>query len=317
MTSAPRRIVLDCDPGHDDAVAMMLALGNPAIEVLAITTVGGNQTIDKVTRNAQSVLAMCRREDVPVYQGASRPLVHRVESAPEIHGESGLDGVELPEPGAALREGYAAVAIVDAVMGAKPGEVTLVGTGPLTNLALAVRLEPRIVERVAEVVVMGGGFPEANWTAAAEFNIWVDPQAAAIVFDEPWPVTMVGLDLTHQALATAEVEARVGAIGSPLSDFFVGLMGFFRKAYKESQAFDDPPVHDPCTIAYLIDPTIVQTRRAPIAVELRGEHTVGMTVVDLRGPAPEGTHTQVATTLDADRFWGLVEDAIRALSDAE
>ena len=317
MTSAPRKIVLDCDPGHDDAVAMMLALGNPAIEVLAITTVGGNQTIDKVTRNAQSVLAMCRREDVPVYQGASRPLVHRVESAPEIHGESGLDGVELPEPGAALREGHAAVAIVDAVMAAEPGEVTLVGTGPLTNLALAVRLEPRIVERVAEVVVMGGGFPEANWTAAAEFNIWVDPEAAAIVFDEPWPVTMVGLDLTHQALATAEVEARVGAIGSPLSDFFVGLMGFFRMAYKESQAFDDPPVHDPCTIAYLIDPMIVQTRKAPIAVELRGEHTVGMTVVDLRGPAPAGTHTQVATKLDVDRFWGLVEDAIRALSDAE
>ena len=314
--SESRRIILDCDPGHDDAVAIMLALGNPAIELLGITTVGGNQTLDKITRNALSVLVMCGREDVPVHAGAHRPLVRRVEVAPEIHGESGLDGVELPEPSRSAQETHGVRFIIDQVMAAEPGTITLVATGPQTNLALAARLEPRIVERVREVVVMGGGYHEGNWTAVAEFNIWVDPEAAAIVFDEAWPLTMVGLDLTHQALATAEVEERVREVDSPLGEFFIGLMGFFRTAYQEHQGFDDPPVHDACTIAYLIDPAIVETTRVPLTVELRGEHTVGMTVADFRRPAADDCRHQVATTLDHGGFWDLVVEAISVLSAA-
>ena len=312
MTDA-RTILLDCDPGHDDAVAIMLALGNPAINLAGITTVGGNQTIQKITRNAQSVLVKCGREDVPVHAGAHRPLVRKVEVAEEIHGESGLDGVELPKPSRPVRPGHGAQFIADTVMAAEPGEITLVATGPLTNLALAVRLEPDIVRRVREVVVMGGGYHEGNWTAVAEFNIWVDPEAARIVFEEDWPLTMVGLDLTHQALATAEVEAKIRDLDCDLGAWFLGLMGFFRKAYKEHQNFDDPPVHDPCTIAYLIDPTTVQTQKVPLAVETHGELTAGMTVADFRLPAPEDCRHQVATTLDHERFWDLVVDAIRTL----
>lgn len=312
--SAPRSIILDCDPGHDDAVAIMLALGNPAIDLLGITTVGGNQTVEKITRNAQSVLAMCGHPEVPVRAGAHRPLLHRVEVAAEIHGESGLDGVDLPEPQAPVVPGHAAAWIAETVMASEPGTITLVATGPLTNLALAARLEPRIVERVREVVIMGGGYHEGNWTAMAEFNIWVDPEAAAIVFDEPWELTMVGLDLTHQALATAAVEEQVRQLGTELGEFFIGLMAFFRRTYKANQDFDDPPVHDPCTIAYLIDPSIVQTVAVPVRVETRGEHTTGMTVADFRAQADRSIcHTKVATTLDHERFWGLVIDALRAL----
>ena len=313
----PRPIILDCDPGHDDAVAMMLALAHPAIDLLGITTVGGNQTLDKITRNAQSVLVASGRDDVPVYAGSDRPLVRRVEIAPDIHGDSGLDGVELPEPTRPVEDQHGVQFIIDTVMAAEPDTITLVATGPLTNIAIAARLEPRIVERVREVVVMGGGYHEGNWTAVAEFNIWVDPEAAHIVFDAAWPLTMVGLDLTHQALATVEVEEKVRAIGSPLADFFLGLMAFFRSTYQEQQGFTDPPVHDPCTIAYLIDPEIVQTQNVPLAIELRGEHTVGMTVADFRSPAPADCRHQVATRLDHTGFWALVVDAIKVLSEGD
>jgi purine nucleosidase len=308
-----RRIILDCDPGHDDAVAIMFALGSPDIELAAITTVGGNQTIDKVTRNARGILALCGREEVPVYRGAERPLLRQVETAPSIHGETGLDGVELPIPTVAERPQRAAQAIVEIVRESEPGSITLVGTGPLTNLALAARLEPAIVSRVREVVIMGGGIYEGNWTAAAEFNIWVDPEAARIVFDEPWRVTMVGLDVTHRALATSDVVDQAARINTPTGKFFVDLMRFFRVSNREAFGFADPPVHDPCTIAYLVDPAVVVTKAAPVAVETRGELTAGATVVDLRAPAPANCNTRVATQLDRERFWELVLDAIARL----
>lgn len=313
----PKRIILDCDPGHDDAVAIMLALGSPAIELLGISTVGGNQTLEKVTRNAQSVLVMCGREDVPVYPGASHPLVHQVEVAPQIHGESGLDGVELPEPTVPVRDKHGVDFIIDTFMSEPAGTVTLVATGPLTNVALAVRKEPRIVERAQQVVVMGGAYGQGNWTASAEFNIWVDPEAAKIVFAQEWDTVMVGLDLTHQALVTAAEEEKAREIGSPLANFFIGLMNYFRKSYADNQGFTDPPVHDPCTVAYLIDPTVVETVAAPVDVETQGDLTMGRTVVDMRQPAPAGCRSRVATKLDRERFWGLVLDAIRTLSEAQ
>lgn len=305
-----RKILLDCDPGHDDAVAMMLAWGNPSIELLGITTVGGNQTLDKVTRNALSVATVVGMHDVPIAAGCRLPLVRPVEIAPDVHGDSGLDGVELPEPAVELDPRHGVDLIIETIMSNEPGTVTLVPTGPLTNIAMAARKEPRIVERVQEVVLMGGGYHVGNWSPVAEFNIKVDPEAAHIVFNEKWPIVMVGLDLTHQALATDEVAERIAAVPGSVSQFTLGLFTFFRKAYQDAQGFDFPPVHDPCTLAYLIDPTIVETVKVPVDVELNGSLTTGMTVADFRTPAPEDCHTKVATRLDAPRFWGLVVDAI-------
>lgn len=305
-----RKILLDCDPGHDDAVAMMLAWGNPSIELLGITTVGGNQTLDKVTRNALSVATVVGMHDVPIAAGCRLPLVRPVEIAPDVHGDSGLDGVELPEPAVELDPRHGVDLIIETIMSNEPGTVTLVPTGPLTNIAMAARKEPRIVERVQEVVLMGGGYHVGNWSAVAEFNIKVDPEAAHIVFNEKWPIVMVGLDLTHQALATDEVAERIAAVPGSVSQFTLGLFTFFRKAYQDAQGFDFPPVHDPCTLAYLIDPTIVETVKVPVDVELNGSLTTGMTVADFRAPAPEDCHTKVATRLDAPGFWGLVVDAI-------
>ena len=305
-----RKILLDCDPGHDDAVAMMLAWGNPSIELLGVTTVGGNQTLDKVTRNALSVATVVGMHDVPIAAGCRLPLVRPVEIAPDVHGDSGLDGVELPEPAVELDPRHGVDLIIETIMSNEPGTVTLVPTGPLTNIAMAARKEPRIVERVQEVVLMGGGYHVGNWSAVAEFNIKVDPEAAHIVFNEKWPIVMVGLDLTHQALATDEVAERIAAVPGSVSQFTLGLFTFFRKAYQDAQGFEFPPVHDPCTLAYLIDPTIVETVKVPVDVELNGSLTTGMTVADFRAPAPEDCHTKVATRLDAPRFWGLVVDAI-------
>ncbi|MFC2780418.1 MULTISPECIES: nucleoside hydrolase [Actinomyces] len=305
-----RKILLDCDPGHDDAVAMMLAWGNPSIELLGVTTVGGNQTLDKVTRNALSVATVVGMHDVPIAAGCRLPLVRPVEIAPDVHGDSGLDGVELPEPAVELDPRHGVDLIIETIMSNEPGTVTLVPTGPLTNIAMAARKEPRIVERVQEVVLMGGGYHVGNWSPVAEFNIKVDPEAAHIVFNEKWPIVMVGLDLTHQALATDEVAERIAAVPGSVSQFTLGLFTFFRKAYQDAQGFDFPPVHDPCTLAYLIDPTIVETVKVPVDVELNGSLTTGMTVADFRAPAPEDCHTKVATRLDVPGFWGLVVDAI-------
>lgn len=310
-----KKIILDCDPGHDDAVAILLALGNPEIDLVGVTTVGGNQSLDKVTYNARAVLEKAHATHIPVHAGCDRPILRSQEVAASIHGESGLDGVELPVPTRPLEDMHAVNYIIKTIMESDPQTITLVPTGPLTNIALACRLEPRIVERVKEVVLMGGGYHRGNWSAVAEFNIKVDPEAAHIVFNEPWPLTMVGLDLTHQALCTPAVQKRIEEIDTPLAHFVSGLMDSFRKAYQDNQDFQDPPVHDPCTIAYLIDSAVVQTRRCPLDVEIHSELTLGMTVADLRGPEPSAKdcHTQVATKLDFDKFWDLVTDAIERI----
>jgi purine nucleosidase len=311
----PRRIIVDCDPGHDDAIALLVAAGSPEVELLAVTTVAGNQTLDKVTRNALAVATVGGLRDVPVAAGAVRPLVRAPRVAEAEHGTSGLDGVTLPDPTVRLDSRHAVALIIETVMDRPPGEVTLVPTAALTNLALAVRLEPRIVERVREVVVMGGAYAGGNLTPAAEFNIAVDPEAAQIVFGERWPVTMVGLDVTHRALATPEVVRRIAALDTGPARFVTGLLDFFAGAYRASQGFPVPPVHDVCAVAYVADPAVLTTVAAPIAVELTGGLTTGMTVVDRRRPAAESCTTSVATSLDRERFWDLVIAALRRLGD--
>ena len=313
----PTKIILDCDPGHDDAVAMLLAWGSPEIELVGVTTVVGNQTLDKVTRNALAVARVAGIVGVPFAAGSARPLVREIETAGEIHGESGMDGPVLPEPTLRLDPRPAAQFIVDTIMAAEPGSITLVPTGGLTNIALAARLEPRIIPRVKEVVLMGGGAREGNWSAVAEFNIVIDPEAAAIVFGADWPVTMVGLDVTHQAIATPEVRAAIARVGTGPAVFVGELMEFFETAYRDAQGFDHPPVHDPVAVAYVIDPSLARTVAAPIAIETRGEHTLGMTVVDLRGPASADCVTRVTFDLDAERFWALVVDALERIGEPE
>lgn len=311
----PRPIILDCDPGHDDAVALLLAHGSPEVELLAVTTVAGNQDLDKVTRNALAVARVAGLAGVPVAAGADRPLVRVRDHAASIHGESGLDGPVLPEPAQALDPRHAVDLIVETVMSREPDTVTLVPTGPLTNIALAVLREPRIVDRVRQVVLMGGAFRTGNWSPVAEFNIRADPEAARVVLRAGWDVVVVGLDLTHQALATPDVVRRIADVGTAPARFVEELLAFFTASYRETMGFDAPPVHDPCAVAYVIDPTVMTVRRAPVDVELAGELTTGMTVVDLRGPAPEDCPTAIALELDRERFWDLVVDALERIGE--
>jgi purine nucleosidase len=313
----PSKIILDCDPGHDDAIALLLAHGNPDIDLLAVTTVVGNQTLEKVTRNALAVARIANITGVPFAAGCARPLVRSIETAPDIHGESGLDGPVLPEPTLELDPRHAVDLIIDTVMAHEPGTVTLVPTAGLTNIAMAVRKEPRLAERVKEVVLMGGGYHVGNWSAVAEFNIIIDPEAAHIVFNEKWPLTMVGLDLTHQALATDEVAARIAAVGTGPARFVGELLEFFGQTYKDAQGFDYPPVHDPCAVARVIDPAVMTTRRVPLNVELTGTLTLGMTVADFRAPAPADCTTSVAVDLDHQRFWDLIVDALERIGEVE
>ncbi|HMM83587.1 MAG TPA: nucleoside hydrolase [Terrimesophilobacter sp.] len=309
------KIILDCDPGHDDAIAMLLAHGNPEIDLVAVTTVHGNQTIEKVTRNALAVATVAGITGVPFAAGAHRPLVRAAEVAESIHGDSGMDGPVLPEPTFAPEDRHAVDLIIDTIMQNPPGTITLVPTGALTNIALAVRKEPRIAERVKEVVLMGGGYHVGNWSAAAEFNIVIDPEAAHIVFNEAWKLTMVGLDLTHKALATPDVVASIAAIDTAPARFVLELLDFFTESYRDAQGFDYPPVHDPCAVALVIDPTVMTVVRVPLDIELTGSLTLGMTVADFRAEAPETCNTYAATDLDHAKFWGLVTDALIRIGD--
>ena len=310
-----KKMILDCDPGHDDALAILLAAGDPAIDLLAITTVGGNQTVKKVTRNALAVCSIAN-VDVPVAAGADRPLVRELSVAPEIHGETGLDGPELPPVTKSLDERHAVDLIIDTVLG-HPGEVSLVATGPLTNIALAVRREPKLIDHAAEIVLMGGSFTRGNWTPAAEFNIWVDAEAAQVVFSAGWrKLTMVGLDVTHQALATPSVREEIRAIGTPLSQYVDELLDYFAQSNADHQGFEYPPVHDPVCVAALINPAVMAIREAFIAVETKGEWTYGMTVTDFTGTLNRTPNAFAGTELDHVAFWKVLIRALRNLSSS-
>ena len=311
---APVRVLMDVDPGHDDALAILVAAGLPGVEIVAITTVGGNQTLEKVTRNALAVATVAGLEGTVVAAGCDRPLVTgAVLTDPETHGASGLDGPVLPEPAVPLDPRHGVDVIVETVLAAEPGTLTLVPTGPLTNIATALRREPAIADRVAEVVLMGGGYTKGNVTPAAEFNIYTDPEAAHIVFSAPWRVTMVGLDLTHQALATPDVHERFRAMGTRAGKFVVDMLDFFGPAYRAKQGFASPPVHDVCALVRAVAPDVVTVRPGHVDVELHGQHTRGMTVTDLRGRQGRDLDHLVATELDVPRFWDLVTGAVARL----
>lgn len=331
------KIILDCDPGHDDAIAMLLAWGNPNIELLGVTTVAGNQTLEKVTTNARALARVGAITGVPFAAGADRPLVGPQLIPEEIHGDSGLDGPQLPAPGVELDPRHATELIADIVREHPAGSVTLVPTGALTNIALFARTHPDLVKKVAGVTLMGGGHHTGNMTPAAEFNILADPEAAQIVFEAGWPVTMVGLDVTHKVLATPARMKQLKAVGTDVSGFIAELVEFFGAAYMKERRYPGPPMHDPLAVAAVADPEVLRTIRAPIVVETKGEFTRGQTVVDLRrtwdpnsheDPSALGiaddydadqSHPQhyVGMDVDADRFWNLLTDALTRIGTTD
>jgi inosine-uridine nucleoside N-ribohydrolase len=272
------KIVIDCDPGHDDAIAILLALASPEVELVGVTTVAGNQTLDKTTRNALVTLEVGGRGDIPVAAGADAPLSRELRTAAHVHGESGLDGPELAEPRAQPVAEHA----VDFLAEVIDGGTVLVPTAPLTNLALLLERHPEVRGRIEHIVWMGGAIGEGNVTPAAEFNAFVDPEAAAVVFASGIPITMIGLDVTHQALFTRAHAERLREAGRA-GRFVAELSDFFQRFHERSYGFEGSPIHDAMAVAHVIDPTLVTTRRANVAVETSSELCDGRTVVDLRG----------------------------------
>ena len=309
---SPKPVILDVDPGHDDAVALMVACGHPGLGLLAVTTVAGNVTIDKTTRNALRVLSFVGRDDVPVGMGASVPLQRLLHTAEDIHGKSGLDGSE-EIPDASFRpDERDAVALISDTVKASPEPVTLIPVGPLTNIALFLREHPDLKDRIAGISLMGGSMGLGNTTPAAEFNIFVDPEAAREVFESDLPITMSGLDVTHQAGAGPEERERLrraGRVGGVVADF----LDFFAAAYERTFGFDYPPLHDPVAVAAVLEPELLQTRPMRVDVECESDLTRGETVCDFYGVTGKKPNAEVGTELDREGFFELLYRALGRL----
>ncbi len=301
--------MLDCDPGHDDAMAILLAAASPTIDLRAITTVAGNQTVDKTTLNARRVCSVAAIRGVPIAAGRDRPLRRERMVAAEIHGASGLDGVEWDEPsvGTDARDAVDLI-IEEATAGTEP--LTIVAVGPLTNVAEALQQEPAIAARLDRIAIMGGAIGLGNWTPAAEFNIYADPEAADIVLRSGVPVTMAALEVTHKALATDSVIERIATFDTPVARMSVALLRYFAETYERVFGFPAPAVHDPCAVAAVIDPSIVATRSMNVTVELESDLTLGRTVCDVYGTTGREPNVDVGMDLDVDRFWDLMIGAI-------
>jgi inosine-uridine nucleoside N-ribohydrolase len=304
--SHPIPVILDCDPGHDDAIALLLALASPELELLGVTTVHGNQTLEKTTANAIRVLELVGRGDVPVAAGAERPLVRELDVADHVHGETGLDGPALPPP-TRHAIGAGAVDFVVEQLVNSPRPVTLIPTGPLTNIARV--LDATGGENVERIVLMGGAIAEGNMTPAAEFNVWADPEAADRVLHSGLDVTMIGLDVTHRALLTSAMAGELrdrGGVGAFVAD----LVEFFKRYHEETYGWDGAPIHDAVAVAHVIRPGLVETVPRNVEVELESELCRGRTVVDLWRRTERGVNAQVGVDLDVDGFFGLLFERI-------
>jgi inosine-uridine nucleoside N-ribohydrolase len=302
-------VILDCDPGHDDAIALLLALASPELDVLGVTTVHGNQTLEKTTANALRVLDLVGRPDLPVAAGADRPLSRELTVAAHVHGESGLDGPALP-PAARQALGEHAVDFMERTIAASPGPVTLVPTGPLTNVALL--LERTGGANVERIVLMGGAIAEGNMTPAAEFNVWADPEAAQRVFHAGVDTTMIGLDVTHRAVTTPEIQDRLRAAGT-IGGFVADLVDFFAVYHLQTYGWDGAPIHDAVAVAHVIRPGLVTTIEANVEVELASELCRGRTVVDRWHRTERPVNAHVGIELDAGGFFDLLVERIGRL----
>jgi inosine-uridine nucleoside N-ribohydrolase len=304
-------VIVDCDPGHDDAIALLLALASPEVELLGVTTVSGNQTLEKTTANAIRVLDHVGREEVPVAAGASRPLVRERTVAARVHGETGLDGPDLP-PAAREPEPEHAVDWIARTLAAEPTPVTLVPLGPLTNIALFLARYPELEPKIERIVLMGGAIALGNVTPAAEFNIWADPEAAQRVFSSGLEVTMVGLDVTHRALLTQAYVTRLAAGGSA-GKLVADLYGFYVGVHRSRYGWDGAPVHDAVAVAHVIDGSLLETRHCGVLVDTGPEPSRGRTYVDRWDVAAWTPNCHVAVDVDAVRFLELLVERIGRL----
>ncbi|HUG47325.1 MAG TPA: nucleoside hydrolase [Candidatus Limnocylindria bacterium] len=306
---ARRPVILDCDPGHDDALALLLALQRPELEVLGVTTVAGNATLENTTHNALSVLTLIERTDIPVAAGAEGPLRRPLQTAAHVHGASGLEGAELPAPASAPVAEHA-VEFMAGLIEASAVPVTLVATGPLTNVALLRQQQPAAFAQVGHICLMGGAIGEGNITASAEFNIWVDPEAAAEVFEGGRPVTMIGLDVTHKAIVTHADADRLAQRGNRTGRVFADLLHFFARFHVQRYGWDGSPVHDAVAVAHVLQAGLVATAPYRVDVEVDSELTRGRTVVDIRGLSNRAPNAEVGLDIDRPRFVEMLIEAV-------
>lgn len=311
-----RKIIIDCDPGQDDAVALFLAMSSPdEFDLLGITTVAGNVPLALTERNARMMCDIAGREEIPVFAGCSRPMIRDPITAEYIHGDTGIDGIDAFEPNTPLQEEHAVDYIIDTLLAARKvtgpfqrkGPVTFCATGPLTNLATAMVENPDIIQGIAEIVIMGGAMREGgNRTPSAEFNIMVDPHAADIVLSCGRPITLIGLDVTHKVLSTEERVARIGEVRNPVAAATVGMLSFFHRYDTEKYSSRGTPLHDPCTVAYLLKPELFATKSCNVSVETESELTIGHTAVDFWHVTDLPRNVDWAYDVDADGFYDLL-----------
>jgi len=306
--TARRRVLLDCDPGHDDAMAILLAASATAVELVGITTVAGNQTLPKTTLNARRVCSVAGIIGVPVAAGCARPLARDPIVSQEIHGTSGLDGVDWDEPTVPLDPRDGVDLMIELAGDGDP--LTIVAVGPLTNVATALRRAPDIAGRIERIAIMGGAIGLGNVTPSAEFNIHADPEAADDVFRAGIPLTLVPLEVTHQALATDAVVERIASLDTPVARMSVALMRFFAEAYQTVFGFAYPAVHDPCAVAVIIDPSIVDARPMNVVVDTASSLSLGRTVCDVYGTSGRAPNAEVGVGLDVERFWDLMIESL-------
>ncbi|WP_025899192.1 nucleoside hydrolase [Sneathiella glossodoripedis] len=308
-------VILDCDPGQDDAVAILLALASPEeINLLGITTVAGNVPLELTQSNARRICELAGRRDVRVFAGASRPLMRDLVTAEWIHGKTGLDGSDLPEPTMPLQEEHAVNFIVQTCLEAEDNSITICPIGPMTNVALAMMQAPQIIPKIKQVVCMGGAIKEfGNTTPAAEFNIYVDPQAAKVVLNSGVDFVMMPLDVTHKALVTPERLQRFKDLNSPVGDVCGGMLDYFNRFDMSRYGFDGGPLHDPCVIAYLIDSDIFKGREVHLDIETSSELTMGQTLADWWNIMEREPNAFVCDDLDHERFFQLLTERLGRL----
>lgn len=309
-----RKIIIDTDPGQDDAVALLLALASPELDIVGITTVAGNGPLARTAINARTVCEVAKKPDTKVFAGAVRPLLRPLVTAEEVHGKTGLDGYDLPAPTMLLQSQHGVDLIIETLMKEDVGTVTLCALGPLTNIASALIREPKIAERIQEIVLMGGGYFEGgNITPSAEFNIYVDPHAAAVVFQSGIQITMMPLDVTHKVLTTEKRIAAIRGIGTPVGEVVAAWLEFFERYDEAKYGTDGGPLHDPNVIAYLLEPELYSGRHCNVEIEINSELTMGQTVVDWWGVTDRPKNALFITDVDADRFFELLTERLKAL----
>ena len=309
----PRKIIIDTDPGQDDAVAILLALASPEIEVLGITCVAGNVPLPLTHKNARIICELAGRPDVPVFAGCDRPMVRKLVTAEHVHGKTGLDGIALPDPVMPLQDQHAVDFLIDTLRREDPGTVTLVPIGPLTNIATAMQRAPDIIPRIAQIVLMGGAYFEVgNITPAAEFNIYVDPEAAKIVFDSGVDLVVMPLDVTHKALTTRPRIEAFRALGH-VGEVVASWTDFFERFDMQKYGSEGAPLHDPCTIAFLLWPELFTGRRVNVEIETVSELTLGMTVADWWGITKRPKNALFIGGVDAEGFYSRLTERLARL----